>query len=67
MKHRIWQEDARTGLTRPRTEDELWARICQVWDDIPRHLLINIRRSYRANRIDKLIAAQGDRFENEKF
>ena len=33
MKHRVWQEDARTGLTRPRTEDELWARICQVWDD----------------------------------
>ena len=66
MQHRIWQEDVRIGLTRPITEDALWKRVCEVWDKIPRQMLINIRQSYRANRIDKLIAAQGDRFENEK-
>ena len=50
------------GLTRPRTVDELLALVCQVWDKIPRQMLINIRQSFCTNKIDKLIAAQGNSF-----
>ena len=65
MKYRIWQEDIRRGLRRPQTLDELWERILACWDSIPPQMLRNIRQSYRQNRIDLLIRANGERFESE--
>ena len=61
MKKRIWEEGP--GMVRPKNVDELWDRIVEVWNAIPPQMLINIRQSYRTSRIDKLIAAQGNRFE----
>ena len=61
MKKRIWEEGP--GRVRPKNVDELWDRIVEVWNAIPPQTLINIRQSYRTSRIDKLIAAQGNRFE----
>ena len=61
MKKRIWEEGP--GMVRPKNVDELWDRIQEVWNAFPPQILRNIRQSYRASRIDKLIAARGKRFE----
>ena len=67
MKARIYLHDPARGITKPQTIEQLYARILQVWEEIPACTLQKIRATYRENRIDKLVRAQGKRFENERI
>ena len=65
MKNRIYNTDVANGIARPTNVDELWARVVQVWNQIPAATIQRIRTSYNVNRIQKVIDVNGQRFENE--
>ena len=66
MKRRIPLEDV--NVARPTDMHELWNRVVQVWYDLPADQLIKAGRDhYRARRIDRMLAKNGERFENEHW
>ena len=67
MKSRVYLHDPPNGIIRPRNVEELYTRICEVWQSFPPATLIKIRATYRQSRIDKLLAAGGHRFENLNY
>ena len=42
IKNNIYKDDPANGITRPQTLDQLWARVVQVWNDIPQATLLKI-------------------------
>ena len=55
------------GKTRPGIVDDLWDRIVAEWWAIPDALLVKAgyQGTYSQERIDRMMAHNGKRFENE--
>ena len=51
---------------RPQNPDELWAKIQQVWNEIPDDMFMKVSREYHV-RARKCLAANGRHFEREKL
>ena len=67
IKSKIYLADEHTGKTRPRNIEDLWTRIVAEWWAIPDALLVKAghQGTYMQDRIDKMMAHNGKRFENE--
>ena len=67
LKSKIYLADENTGKTRPVRVDDLWDRIVAEWWAIPDALLVKAgyQGTYSQERIDRMMAHNGKRFENE--